>query len=94
MVEKVDSHSSVIQGLISNYTSGLTSTEDDVKFNIIPIDCMISNKTNIVANHNNLAQVKPCKSYIEIQFNKEASEVPFFQYIVLQNFYTYSISIK
>lgn len=71
-----------------------TSAEDDIKFNILPIDCTISNKSNIVANHNNTAQVKPCKSYIEITFNKETTEVPFFQYIVLQNFYTYSFTVK
>ena len=38
-------------------------------------------------------QQKPCKAYIELQFNKD-SEVAFFHYIVLQNFYTYSVTIK
>ena len=38
-------------------------------------------------------QQKPCKAYIELQFNKD-SEVAFFHYIVLQNFYTYNITIK
>jgi hypothetical protein len=47
---------------------------------------MISNKTN-------LQPQKPCKSYVEITFNKE-NEAAFFSYIVLQNFYSYSITIK
>ncbi len=38
-------------------------------------------------------QQKPCKAYIELQFNKD-SEVAFFHYIVLQNFYTYSVTVK
>lgn len=59
---------------------------EDQKFNIVPNDCLISNKTMTM-------QQKPCKAYIELQFNKE-SEVAFFHYIVLQNFYTYSVTIK
>ena len=56
------------------------------KFNIVPIDCLISNKTMLMT-------AKPSKAFVEIQFNKD-SEIPFFNYIVLQNFYTYSVTIK
>lgn len=38
-------------------------------------------------------QQKPCKAFIELQFNKD-HEVPYFHYIVLQNFYTYSVTVK
>ena len=59
---------------------------EDQKFNIVPVDCLVSNKTMTM-------QQKPCKAYIELQFNKD-QEVAFFNYIVLQNFYTYSVTIK
>lgn len=59
---------------------------DEQKFNIVPVDCLVSNKTMTM-------QQKPCKAYIELQFNKE-QEVAFFHYIVLQNFYTYSVTVK
>ena len=70
--------------ILSELVSGSSSEEQ--KFNIVPVDCLISNKTMIM-------QQKPSKTYIEIQFNKD-SEVPYFHYIVLQNFYTYSVTIK
>ena len=59
---------------------------DEQKFNIVPVDCLVSNKTMTM-------QQKPCKAYIELQFNKD-QEVAFFHYIVLQNFYTYSVTVK
>ncbi len=37
---------------------------DEQKFNIVPVDCLVSNKTMTM-------QQKPCKAYIELQFNKE-----------------------
>ena len=67
------------------YTKSHTEGHDQ-RFNIVPLDCLVSNKTMTL-------QQKPCKAYIELQFNKD-SEVAFFHYIVLQNFYTYSVTIK
>jgi hypothetical protein len=69
--------------ILSDLVSG---SNEEQKFNIVPVDCLISNKTMIM-------QQKPSKTYIEIQFNKD-SEVPYFHYIVLQNFYTYSVTVK
>ena len=84
-----------MQSLINySQSSKMQGNDDEVKFNIVNMDCTISNKANVVANSNNQQQVKPCKSYIEITFNKENFEVPYFSYIVLQNFYTYSVTIK
>ncbi|CDW82827.1 UNKNOWN [Stylonychia lemnae] len=91
MVDKTPQ--SILSGLMSYSQQNKPQNEEDTKFNIIPIDCMISNKTNLIAVLNQQPSQKPCKSYIEIQFNKE-QEIPFFQYIVLQNFYTYSVTVK
>ena len=56
---------------------------EEMKFNLNPVECMISNKTSTQTH-------KPSKSYIEITFTKDS----LFNYIVLQNFYTYSITVK
>ena len=69
-----------------SHSKPLHPSDDDQKFTIVPIDCMLSTKTM-------MQQQKPCKAFIEIQFNKEI-EINFFNYIVLQNFYSYSVTIK
>eukprot|EP00347_Sterkiella_histriomuscorum_P009432 403341237 len=93
MVDKLSGGpQSILSGIMSTQNQ-IQKGEDDTKFNIVSLDCMISNKTNVMPVQNQQPIQKPCKSYIEVQFNKE-QEIPFFQYIVLQNFYTFSITVK
>ena len=50
------------------------------------MDATVSNKQTVQPS-------RPSKVYIEVQFNKD-SEAPSFQYLIFQNFYVYSITVK
>ena len=56
------------------------------KFTIKAADVTVSNKIATKPQ-------RPCAHYIDITFNKDP-EISFFSYITLQNFYTYSITVK
>lgn len=60
--------------------------EEENKFSIKTAECTISNKINTKPQ-------KPTQSYFEVTLNKD-SEIAFLAYIVFQNFYTSSITIK
>lgn len=60
--------------------------EEENKFSIKVAECTISNKTSTKPQ-------KPSASYFDVTLNKE-SEIAFLAYIVFQNFYTSSITIK
>ena len=56
------------------------------KYNLQTADVSVSNKQNSKQN-------RPCYAFMDITFNKD-SELSFFSYITLQNFYTHMITIK
>ena len=56
------------------------------KFTIKQAEITVSNKISSKPQ-------RPSLNHIDITFSKE-SEVAFFSYITLQNFYTYAITIK
>lgn len=70
----------------SAFGASPVSKEEENKFSIKVADCSISNKINQKPQ-------KPSLSYFEITLNKDA-ELAFLAYIVFQNFYTSTITIK
>jgi len=84
-----------MESMYSKYMDGMGAglgsvvnpvSEADNKFSIKVADCTISNKVNVKAQ-------KPCLSYFDVTLNKD-TEIAFFSYLVFQNFYTNTVSIK
>ena len=72
---------------MDNMQGGLSLLpQDEQKFTIIKTDCAVSQKVNTKTQ-------RPCQSYIEIEFKKD-SEIPFFSYLIFQNFYSHQVTIK